>query len=123
FKEMAGNLKNELEILTEGDPGRPQVSYAWADGILIECPDGPDLTIPAAELRRRCRCAYCVEELTGKQILKAEDVPDDVYPLSITPMGNYAVGISWSDGYCKSSSIYPYTTLVDIAQSLAAENP
>lgn len=44
--------------------------------------------IDPAELRRHCRCAACVDEATGEQLLKLDDVPDTVEPTEITPQGN-----------------------------------
>ena len=43
--------------------------------------------------------------------MNLRDVPDDVYPTAIQPMGNYAVAITWSDGH--ASSIYPFEALLD----------
>jgi DUF971 family protein len=48
-------------------------------------------------LRLQCRCAGCVNELTGKPILKPEHVPADVYPLRIEYVGRYALRFDWSD--------------------------
>jgi DUF971 family protein len=63
-------------------------------------------------LRRNCRCAHCIEEMTGRQVLKHEDVSDDIQPTDIHKMGNYAVSIQWSDHH---SSIYSYELLKTIS--------
>jgi DUF971 family protein len=39
------------------------------------------------------------DEWTGDQKLQYTDVPEDIEPESIRPMGNYAVSITWSDGF------------------------
>ena len=78
-----------------------QVSLTW--------PDGKKISISNRDLRLSCRCALCIDELTGKQILRAEQIPQDIKAKEITPLGNYAVGIKWSDGH--SSGIYPYENI------------
>ncbi|MFN2166438.1 MAG: DUF971 domain-containing protein, partial [Anaerolineae bacterium] len=69
-------------------------------------------TLPAAAVRRACRCAHCIEETTGRPLLDPDSVPEDIYPTSISAMGNYAVAVAWSDGH---SSIYPYDALLELA--------
>ena len=62
------------------------------------------------ELRVKCKCAGCIDEYSGKQILKAEQVPKDVFPTNIVQKGNYAVAMVWSDGH--KSSIYPFERIL-----------
>eukprot|EP00249_Psilotum_nudum_P010816 c22784_g1_i1 orf=274-1902(+) len=52
-----------------------------------------------ATVRRNDRSAQSIDEWSGRQLLKYTDVPEDIEPTSIRPMGNYAVEISWSDGF------------------------
>ena len=47
-------------------------------------------------------------------LIKESDIPDDIYPLSINPVGNYAFGVNWSDGH----SLFPIDQLVDLAVPL-----
>ena len=39
------------------------------------------------------------DEWTGEQRLRPADVPEAIEPESIRPMGNYAVEITWPDGF------------------------
>lgn len=39
------------------------------------------------------------DEWTGEQKLQYADVPEDIEPEEIRPMGNYAVSITWPDGF------------------------
>jgi hypothetical protein len=66
-----------------------------------------------SSLRRACQCALCVDEHTGRQILKPRDIRDDVKPIGIQSKGNYAVAIHWSDGH--ASSIYPFDSILRVA--------
>ncbi len=76
---------------------------------IIDWKDGTFSTIPVVELRRACRCAYCVDELTGEPLLKPNEVPDNIKIEEFQPLGHYAVSIIWSDGH--TSSIYPWDFL------------
>lgn len=78
--------------------------------IVIDSGKGRPKVIEPYDLRVKCMCAACVDEFNGKQILKIEQVPKDVYPTNIIKKGNYAVAIVWSDGH--KSSVYPYERLL-----------
>lgn len=61
-------------------------------------------------LRLSCKCAGCIDELSGAMILKKDSIDPEVYPVRIEEKGNYAVAVVWSDGH--RSSIYPYKRLL-----------
>lgn len=65
--------------------------------------------LPVRLLRLKCPCARCVDEMTGKVILKDEHVPKDVRPIKIEPVGHYALRILWSDGH--DTGIYTFEVL------------
>ncbi len=69
-------------------------------------------TYSARELRLRCHCASCREEMTGRPLLDPNTVPSDVRPLSVQLVGSYAMRINWSDGH--STGIYTYEYLLDL---------
>jgi Mrp family chromosome partitioning ATPase/DUF971 family protein len=107
------------EVATETDAARttqpPEVTYsATDDAVILNLPSGARKTVPARELRLKCACAGCVDEFSGKQLFKPNQIPMDVHPLKIERKGNYAVAIVWSDGH--RSSIYPYTRLLALAR-------
>jgi Mrp family chromosome partitioning ATPase/DUF971 family protein len=109
YETLASATVREVAKLENGAVVTPTVVYEKDRGIAVRAPSGDERLISPADLRRRCRCASCVDEHTGEQILKPEDVSEDVYPLEIEKMGNYAIAVKWSDGH--NSSIYPYDRL------------
>jgi Mrp family chromosome partitioning ATPase/DUF971 family protein len=113
YRELAAATVREISRIRYGETARPQVSYAKERGIVVTVPGGAETVIAPAALRRRCRCALCVEEMTGRPVLRPESVSEAIYPTAIQSMGNYAVAIQWSDGH--TSSIYPYDTLLAAA--------
>lgn len=81
--------------------GPKELEIVWNDGHVSR--------YPVVYLRRSCRCASCIDEWTGVQILKPEQVPEDVKPVRLEPVGRYAIHILWSDGH--SSGIYTFEHL------------
>lgn len=53
--------------------------------------------LPPALVRRNDTSAKSIDEWTGAPIM--EPVRDDVRPVGIVPLGNYAVQITWEDGF------------------------
>jgi len=114
FKELASSVVREVvKLQFSQENSRPTVNFNQEDHILQFEIDGKTEKIPPAELRRDCKCAACVEEMTGKQILKPEDISDSVKPINMTPTGNYALSVDWSDGH---RSLYPYRQIRSLLQ-------
>jgi len=76
---------------------------------LVRWPGGQVDTIPSRRLREICPCAACIEEFTGKQLLDPATIPADIHPSEISPVGNYAIQVTWSDGH--STGLYTWQTL------------
>lgn len=53
--------------------------------------------IPFRLVRQSCRCAACVDEFTGRQVLDKESVPETIAAEEVSLTGNYALKIRWSD--------------------------
>ena len=85
--------------ITREDAG---VRIAWAS-------EGHEALYPARELRLACRCAACVEEMTGQPILDPASIPDGVRPVSLSLVGAYGLRIVWSDGH--ATGIYTFEQL------------
>jgi len=80
------------------------------DGIAIEWEQGaPPTHYGARALRLACPCAECVEEMSGRRLLRPETVPLDVSPRSVGLVGTYGLRVVWSDGH--STGIYTFDAL------------
>ena len=95
----------------------PEIKYNH-EHIILNWDNGERVTVSNRDLRLSCQCALCINEMTGEQILKGADVRDDIAPTVITPLGNYALGITWNDRH--SSGIYPYKMIKNLAQTAKA---
>lgn len=71
--------------------------------------DDQESKFDVVELRRKCPCASCVDEQTGKRILQPEMVKETVRPEQIRSVGRYALNIVFTDGH--STGIYTFKTL------------
>lgn len=91
----------------------PEIQVEPKD-LLLKWRDGTSLRVSHRGLRLSCRCALCADESTGEVMLKENDIRADIAPTEITPLGNYALGITWNDGH--ASGIYPYETIKKLAK-------
>ena len=80
----------------------------------IQWADGHEGVYQVRDLRISCRCALCIDEMSGAPRLDPGSVPADVRPVEISAVGNYAVHIIWSDGH--QSGIYTYPHLREACQ-------
>ena len=71
--------------------------------------DGKAFAIPYVDLRFECPCAHCIDEHTGKRIVRRETLAPGVRVTKVDPVGRYALQIHFSDGH--STGIYPYERL------------
>ena len=77
--------------------------------LAVRWQDGFEQTIDVRDLRLACRCAACVDEMSGRAVLDPATVPLNILPTRIWSIGNYAIGVSFSDGH--SSGIYTFGQL------------
>jgi ATP-binding protein involved in chromosome partitioning len=80
---------------------RSKITFKW--------PDGHVTTYGARELRLACRCAGCIEEMSGQPLLDPAKVPESVRANAMDLVGQYAVSITWSDGH--STGIFNFREL------------
>jgi ATP-binding protein involved in chromosome partitioning len=81
--------------------GKPEVRFVWDEGV--------EDTWTARELRARCTCAHCVSEATGQRLLDPATIPADIFVKDMHLVGNYGVGILFSDGH--GTGIYRFREL------------
>jgi DUF971 family protein len=86
------------QIIEENDS---EISISWSDEA--------ETKYNAADLRRACPCAGCINEWTGEKMLKAETVADDLSFSSISIVGRYALNFHFSDGH--DTGIYSFDYL------------
>ncbi len=77
--------------------------------ISVNWSDASESKYTAAQLRRACPCAGCVNEWTGEKTLRDETVPDDLSFSHITIVGRYALNFHFSDRH--DSGIYSFAYL------------
>ena len=85
-----------------------------ATEMLLEWSSGERFSVPYFELRFECPCANCVDEHTGRRMLRREQVKSDVAPTGAHPVGRYAIQIQWNDGH--STGMYHFESLHQICE-------
>jgi DUF971 family protein len=80
---------------------RRRVVTKWADGKTTE--------VGYRALRLACRCAGCIEEMTGRPILDPATIPETIGIVAAEPVGLYGIRFDWSDGH--NTGIYTWERL------------
>jgi DUF971 family protein len=91
-----------LQIIEESDS---EITIAWSDNL--------ETAYEAADLRRKCPCAGCVNEWTGERTLKPETIAEEVSFSSIAVVGRYALNFNFSDGH--DTGIYSFKYLRELS--------
>jgi ATP-binding protein involved in chromosome partitioning len=82
------------------------VVLSWDDGVTVQ--------VDHRTLRASCECAVCVDEFTGERTLDVSDIPEDIHPVQVATVGNYALSIEWSDGH--TTGFFPYDRIREIGR-------
>ena len=99
-------------------PAPTAIEQAGSDQLRIRWSDGVESLYPVREIRLACRCANCIEEMTGKPLLDPDSIPADVRPIRLQGVGRYALQIAWSDGH--DTGIYTFEHLRELHEHLTA---
>ena len=86
------------QITEENDS---EISIIWSDGAKT--------VYNAAQLRKACPCASCINEWTGEKILDDKKIADDLTFNNIAIVGRYALNFNFSDGH--DTGIYTFQLL------------
>lgn len=94
------------------------VEYVDARHILrVEFDDGRTFEIPTVHLRGYCPCARCQGHSAGPP----RWIPVTSWRMAtvdnVTPVGNYAMCISWGDGH--DTGIYTFAGLIETGERVA----
>lgn len=77
--------------------------------LILRWTDGAEQVLADRDLRLACQCAQCREEMSGKRLLNPNDVPLDIRLTRVWSVGNYALGMAFSDGH--DTGIYTFKAL------------
>jgi DUF971 family protein len=91
------------QIVEESDS---EISINWSDDT--------ETIFNAADLRRKCPCAGCINEWTGEKILKTDSIQDDLSFSKISIVGRYALNFHFSDGH--DTGIYSFQYLKELSE-------
>ncbi len=118
-KRMAAQL-SIVNLATANVTTRPAEVRATDDHHLaIKWDDGHNSVYSFRRLRAACPCATCVDEWTQERRVGLEDIPEDVFPEDIQPVGRYALHMRWSDGH--STGIYSFDRLRDLCECVECQ--
>ena len=117
FLRVAENLAAQVSTLTLGGvstdrPEIAEITQPSENEVQILWKDGHESIYTGYALRVGCMCALCVDEMSGNKRLREESISKDVRPLSIDPVGRYAIRFQWSDGH--STGIYTFELLREL---------
>lgn len=82
--------------------------------LAITWDDGVTAAAGYRDLRLACRCAECVDELTGAPKLDPESVSPEIGLAECEQIGLYGLRLVWSTGH--RTGIYTWERLRDLAQ-------
>ena len=90
-----------------------QIQALGGDQLMIVWADNRISLLPNTLLQLNCRCAKCVDEMTGEVLIKESQIDPSAKLLEVMRVGNYGVRFRWSKG-CESG-IYTFDYLEKLA--------
>lgn len=89
-----------------------EIGRANVHDLRIRWADGHESVYPAVDLRMACPCAGCAQQAAPRLPGQIRMLPagiQDVHPMRIELIGQYAIRVYWSDGH--SEGIYGFDRL------------
>lgn len=93
-----------------------QIQALGGDQLMIVWADNRISLLPNTLLQLNCRCAKCVDEMTGEVLIKESQIDPSAKLLEVMRVGNYGVRFRWSKG-CESG-IYTFDYLEKLAEAV-----
>jgi len=75
----------------------------------IEWSDGTVMDYRLSDLQKKCPCAACVDENSGKRLVNENSIKEDVRAIRILSVGRYALRVQFTSG-C-SNGIFDFKLL------------
>lgn len=76
---------------------------------IVSWGDGKATRVSYKDLRDACRCAGCIDELTGRKILDRNSIPETIGIKEAEAVGHYGIRFAWTDGH--DTGIYTWDRL------------
>ena|SRR3989338_11294023 len=99
-------MENQISLAPE------EIYQADERTLGIRWKDGHQSLYLSYYLRKACRCAACIDEMSGASILNPAKIPEDIHPVEIQGVGRYGIRINWSDQH--NTGIYDFKYLREI---------
>lgn len=82
----------------------------------VQLPGSEAFELEASVVRAHDTSASSINEWTGERL--GVEVPEDVRALGVVPLGNYAVQVTWQDGF---SQVAPFDLLASLREEHAVQ--
>jgi ATP-binding protein involved in chromosome partitioning len=80
--------------------------------LVVSWSDESQTCVAYRALRLACKCALCVDELSGKPLLDPSTVPEGIGVDGCQEVGLYGLQFRWTDGH--GTGIYTWTRLREL---------
>ena len=97
-----------------------QIQPLGTDQLMIVWEDDRISLLPNTLLQLNCRCAKCVDEMTGEVLIQESQIDASAKLLEVIKVGNYGVRFRWSKG-CESG-IFTFDHLMKLDLEYSSRN-